>query len=971
MTLKEILSRRDWESIGVTQLNRLPMHVPMAGFSEQVLDGNWGFEHFDCPEEVPESWLLSHSAADTIPVPSNWQLEFEDEKDVPIYTNVAYPIPVAPPFVPKENPVGAYTRLFDLSSDLNKNEAFHLTFDAVGSAFYAWLNGQFVGYSEDSRLPAEFDVTPFVKTGENSLKVLVFRWSKGTYLEDQDMWRLSGIFRSVRFQTLPAAHLLDYHVSEELTADFSGAEVSVSCSKTAGTLTIELWDATTLIGVGAKIFVSQPKLWSDEIPNLYTLKLTLRDDLNTICQIETFKIGLRKVEISDGQLKVNGKAVLIRGVNKHEFTPDHGYVVSDAQMLEDIKLMKRYNFNAVRCSHYPNATRWYELCDRYGLYVIDEANIETHGMTPMNRLTDDARWLPQMSERVSRMAQRDFNHPSIIIWSLGNESGYGKNHQALYAWLKAFDSTRPVQYEGGSDDLKTRASTPATDIICPMYARVDAPTINGPWSLLEWLALPNENRPIIQCEYAHSMGNSLGGFGKYWEAYRKYPRLQGGFIWDWVDQGLLKDGHFVYGGDFGDTPNDRQFSLDGLMFPDRTPKPAAYEAKYYQQYFRFERLENQIRLTSDYLFTTAEIVLKINQESRELRLAPGESYEFEIPVFESTKLNLLNLSVLTKTENAWAPAGFELAHEQFVLSEALDEKMMPDDAKNGTDKIQMSEAKGHLTLQSADRCYTFDTSTGNLAQIEIVGEPQLLEPMLENFTRASLDNDIGISEVAHPDPNAWHERWKSAGFDALTEKLISFETVSCSKQVQITVVKAYQANGTRAFLSKIDYVVSNNGTLSVTADVTRNITLPAPARIGVSLHVSTVQKTFTYFGKGPLENYPDRKGAATLGKWSLPLSAGYTPYIFPSENGLRTETRLLTYGALRIVGENFAFSLGRYSQKQLHDARHRHELIEEAGTFLNLDGFRMGVGGDDSWSPSVSPEFLLSNAHYHYTFTIC
>ncbi|RZI49140.1 beta-galactosidase [Lactococcus kimchii] len=985
--LTDVLARKDWENPSISNWNRLPMHTPMDFLADKSLDGTWDFDHFDRVADVPEDWLDGTEAETTIKVPSNWQLEYKCENDVPIYTNVAYPIPVNPPFTPEENPVGGYTRNFGISEDWLSTGKIHLTFEGVGSAFHAWLNGQYVGYSEDCRLPAEFDVTELAKVGQNQLKVLVLRWSKATYFEDQDMWRMSGIFRSVKVQLLPENHLTDFAVETQLDADFDFANVVIKASaidEEAAELKIKLYDDDELVGhaegFDAEIALVNPKLWSDEIPYLYRLELSLCAKTGQLLQKENRKIGVRKVEVDNGLLKVNGKAVLIRGVNKHEFTAEHGYVVSEEMMLKDIKLMKQHNFNAVRCSHYPNDMRWYELCDEYGLYLIDEANIETHGMMPMNKLTDDPTWLPLMSERVTRMVLRDRNHPSIIIWSLGNESGYGANHQALYDWCKHFDKTRPTQYEGGED--WNRAMTDATDIICPMYSRVDTPTVNAPYSLVEWMGLAGENRPLILCEYAHDMGNSLGGFGKYWQTFRSIDRLQGGFIWDWADQGLLKDGHFTYGGDFGDTPNDRQFSLNGLVFPDRTAKPALREAKYWQQYFQFEIHKNPVgklldfTVTSEYLFRQADNEILTYQltdgfeiffeNEVKLDLAAGNSLTIELPKVDvpTEKNVLLNIQVKSLRETPALPAGFEVAHEQFVLQEAI--KFTDESISDAENSIIADE--NLLTVLSAGNSFIFDQKTGDLEQwLDENGQEKLLTPLSEQFTRAALDNDIGVSEVEHIDPNAWFERWKAAGFYDLKTDLQSLTTEQTENKVIVRVLTNYLAKDKLAFRTLRRYNISD-GKLLLEVDVTRNTSLPEPARIGLTTQLTDASANVTYFGLGPDENYPDRQGASTLGNWQLKLDDMSTSYIFPSENGLRMKTQSLTYGSLQVaaVSADFAFNISPHSQKQLAETSHWHLLKKETGVWLNLDGFHMGVGGDDSWSPSVAKEFLLNDRNYHY-----
>ncbi|MDR2977282.1 MAG: DUF4981 domain-containing protein, partial [Streptococcaceae bacterium] len=854
----DILARKDWENPVVTNWNRLPMHTGMNYQETLCLDGTWNFDHFSKVSEIPENWLEMKHSETTISVPGNWQIEYSSASDVPIYSNVAYPIPVNPPFVPEDNPVAGYGRSFELSEGWLERGKIHLTFEGVSSAFHVWLNGEYIGYSEDSRLDAEFDLTPFAKSGKNDLKVLVLRWSKGTYFEDQDMWRMSGIFRSVKLQHLSEQYLTDYSIVSELDADFDHAEIKISATvndETEVYLKAELFDnSADMNKVGestdfkSSISLENPTLWSDELPYLYTLKLTLSDKQKNILQIEHQKIGIRKVETSGGLLKVNGEALLIRGVNRHEFSAVHGYAVSEEEMLQDIKLLKQNNFNAVRCSHYPNSTRWYELCDEYGLYVIDEANIETHGMTPMNRLTNDPTYLPLMSERVTRMLLRDRNHPSVIIWSLGNESGYGCNHQAMYDWCKHFDATRPVQYEGGED--WNRAMTPATDIICPMYSRIDTQTGNSPYSLIEWMGLAEETRPLIQVEYAHDMGNSLGGFTRYWKLFRDVERLQGGFIWDWVDQGLAWEDDFAYGGDFGDKPNDRQFCLDGLLFPDRSPKPALAEAKYCQQYFQFELIKEtqgrarSVKVSSEYLFrqTCNEILTLqltdgiqiLSEKKLDLQLLPGKSLIVDLPEVMDSDSLYLNLFVTLAKEEKWAGPGFETAHEQFVLKEALSLLTVAKEMSEGSVTAEVSERQ--IVVSFKGQKIIIDKASGNLVQwLTENGKTTLLSALSEQFTRAALDNDIGVSEVEHIDPNAWFERWKAAGFYNLKTEVSDLTIKQFEDEVLITILTNYTTfEDIVAFTSRRVYKILAVGKVQISVDVQRNLELPEPARIGMS-----------------------------------------------------------------------------------------------------------------------------------------
>lgn len=1016
-SLSAVLARRDWENPGVTQLNRLEAHPPFCSWrsaddartnqhSSQLrsLNGKWQFAWFAAPEAVPESWLTSDlPQADIINVPSNWQM---DGYDAPIYTNVTYPIPVNPPYVPAQNPTGCYSLTFNIEDAWLEEGQTRIIFDGVNSAFHLWCNGRWVGYGQDSRLPSEFDLSDYLLRGENRLAVMVLRWSDGSYLEDQDMWRMSGIFRDVSLLHKPTTQIRDLRINTRFNDDFSRAtleaEVRVGGNESEDLrVTLQLWEGETLshettspLGseiidergayhdrVTLRLSVEKPALWSAETPNLYRAVVQLHTAGGVLIEAEACDVGFRQVCIENGLLLLNGKPLLIRGTNRHEHHPVNGQVMDEATMVQDILLMKQNNFNAVRCSHYPNHPLWYTLCDRYGLYVVDEANIETHGMVPMNRLTDDPAWLPAMSQRVTRMVQRDRNHPSIIIWSLGNESGHGVNHDALYRWIKSEDPSRPVQYEGGG------ANTAATDIICPMYARVDQdqpfPAVPK-WSIKKWLSMPGEQRPLILCEYAHAMGNSFGGFAKYWQAFRQYPRLQGGFVWDWVDQSLIKyddngKAWSAYGGDFGDTPNDRQFCMNGLVFADRTPHPALYEAKHEQQFFQFTLLpgaERQIEVTSEYLFrrsdnevlhwsiaqdgnplAAGEIVLDIAPQGRQVITLPN------VPMPDTAGQLWLTVRVEQPQATAWSEAGHISAWQQWKLEEKL--SLVRLSPVSSAPQLDVSES--NFTVAANNTRWQFDRQSGLLTQYWISDEAQLVSPLTDQFTRAPLDNDIGVSESTRIDPNAWVERWKAAGHYQAEATLLYCAADTLSSAVLITTEHAWQYQGETLFVSRKSYRIDGNGEMQITADVDVASSTPHPARIGLSCQLAQVAERVNWLGLGPHENYPDRLGAACFDRWDLSLDEMYTPYVFPSENGLRCGTRELYYGAHQWRGD-FLFNISRFSQQQLMETSHRHLLQPEAGTWLNIDGFHMGVGGDDSWSPSVSPEFQLSAGRYHFQF---
>ncbi|WP_145573509.1 beta-galactosidase [Yersinia alsatica] len=1027
-TLSQILSRRDWENPQVTQYHRLEAHPPFHSWRDidaaksdtdspqrRLLNGQWAFSYFTQPELVPDDWV-EHDLpeATSLPVPANWQLH---GFDTPIYTNVQYPIPVDPPRVPQENPTGCYSSYFTLEPHWLSSGQTRIIFDGVNSAFYLWCNGQWVGYSQDSRLPAEFDLTPYLQTGDNRIAVLVLRWSDGSYLEDQDMWRMSGIFRDVSLLHKPDIHLRDIHIATHLSPEFSSANLEVIAAINIPLLDINNLQITEAYQVRVQLFladtlvadlqqplgtqaidergnytdrthlnlrVTSPLLWSAEQPTLYRAVVSLLNSEQKLIEAEAYDVGFRQVAVHQGQLKVNGKAVLIRGVNRHEHHPQTGQAIDEESMLQDIILMKQHNFNAVRCSHYPNHPLWYRLCDRYGLYVVDEANIETHGMQPMGRLADDPQWFSAFSERVTRMVQRDRNHACIIIWSLGNESGHGATHDALYRWIKSNDPTRPVQYEGGG------ANTAATDIVCPMYARVDEdqpfPAVPK-WSIKKWIGLPDESRPLILCEYAHAMGNSFGGFARYWQAFREHPRLQGGFVWDWVDQSLIRNDennqpYWAYGGDFGDTPNDRQFCMNGLVFPDRTPHPSLYEAQCAQQFFQFSLLSTTplvISITSEYLFRNSDneqLYWRIESEGKlvlegnfELNLSPESTQHYtlaeQLPTIDKSGNLWLNVEVRQTKATSWSSNNHRCAWHQWRLPQALSFTRHSQAKVATPSHLQLQQDAHHIMVVHQQQRWQFSRQTGLLEQWWVGEKAMLLAPLRDQFVRAPLDNDIGISEATRIDPNAWVERWKKAGMYQLEQHCLSLQADKLSHSIQISAEYGYKFADEQLLHSHWLYHFDQHGRMTIDVRVQIATLLPSPARIGMCCQLSDVAENVDWLGLGPHENYPDRQLSAQFGHWQQSLSQMHTPYIFPSENGLRCNTRNLNYGNWQLTGQ-FHFGISRYSTQQLMTTNHQHLLKPEPGTWLNIDGFHMGVGGDDSWSPSVHTDHLLTNEVYQY-----
>jgi beta-galactosidase len=1028
-------TQRAWQTPTITSQHRSVAHTPLWSWrSEQdarldlpstsvmSLDGVWQFKLFDAVEKVEAAWPSQLEGMQNIDVPGNWQLQGHD---YPIYTNVKYPFPCTPPIVPDENPTGCYRRHFTLPESWASDEQISVQFDGVDSAFHLWCNERWVGYSQDSRLMAEFDLSDFIVSGENSLSVLVTRLCDGSYMEDQDMWNLSGIYRSVRLLTKPVSRITDVRViaslddryeagelqldintenaqqcsvavclygsQEASSQDNSSQENSDQClvkqSYPMGTHRIDekgSYDDRCYISIP----IQNPKQWSAELPNLYRVTVTLLDKDDLPLETEAYDVGFRNIEVINGQLCINGQPLLIRGVNKHEHDPRTGHAESLERVEQDLKLMKQHNFNAVRCSHYPHQPGLYRLCDRLGLYVVDEANIETHGVTPMGRLADDPLWANAFLERMIRMVSRDFNHASIIIWSLGNESGYGAAHDAMYQWTKRVDPSRPIQYEGGG------SNTNATDIICPMYARTHADMPQGPGldakpSLNKWVGQHDENRPIILCEYAHAMGNSLGSFSDYWDIFREHPRLQGGFIWDWVDQGLDKvsdegEHYWAYGGDFGDQINDRQFCINGLIFPDRTIHPTLLEAKRCQQPFQAKLHKRQgltVTLTSEHLFQNTtdtrlcwQVISSngIHAEGEiECQLAAGQSKKFTLEN-NLTKLaddHWLNLWLAQDKPTSWSDAGQEIARWQFSLPTMI--AATPLSEISASQMPIIDESGQSLIVKAEQHVWHLDRVTGRVSSWQKANTEMLLTPIADNFFRAPLDNDIGTSQADHADPFAWISRWQQAGLFDLEHQCLAVKVDQALASIEVD--HGYYHAGELKIRTRWLHRFDHSGQMSLTIDAYVDGDMPPMPRIGASFKVARdaneIDQNVVWFGRGPHENYPDRLHSADMGTWQQSIESMHTNYIFPSDNGLRCDVRHAELGALQIQGD-FHFSVSPYGQAGLADARHTHELTTDDGIHVCVDGYHMGVGGDDSWTPSVKQPFRLEASHYRWAFKL-
>ncbi|CAN6444056.1 unnamed protein product [Victoria cruziana] len=998
----------------------------------QTLSGYWKFYLATSPTEAPVRFYertFKDVNWEELPVPSNWQMHGFDR---PIYTNTMYPFPLDPPNIPVDNPTGCYRRRFTLPKEWEGRRIF-LHFEGVDSAFRAWVNGVPIGYSEDSRLPAEFEITEFCHgfgyPEENVLAVQVVRWSTGSYLEDQDHWWLSGIHRDVLLFAKPQVFIADYFFQSVLDEKLTYADIQVEVKiekrnledKTFGTFSLEakLYETGTSYeldgcvnlrsseatkmetsspyctitgfqGYKLKGKLEMPKLWSAEKPNLYILVIILKDSSGFIVECESCQVGIRQISQAPKKLLVNGNPVMIRGINRHEHHPRLGKTNVEACMVKDLVLMKQNNINAVRNSHYPQHTRWYELCNLFGMYMIDEANIETHGFDISNCVkhpTLEPMWAYHMLDRVIGMVERDKNHACIILWSLGNESGYGPNHSALAGWIRGRDPSRFLHYEGGG------SRTPSTDVICPMYMRV--------WDIVSIAKDPTELRPLILCEYSHAMGNSNGNLKEYWEAIDAIPGLQGGFIWDWVDQGLLKVGpdgrkHWAYGGDFGDSPNDLNFCLNGLTWPDRTPHPALNEVKYVYQPLKVMLIGDVVKVMNVQFFETTE-----NIEFSWILIGDGiclGSGLFSLPVIQpQSSLDIAwescpwyqlckslsseaFLTITSKLRDAtrWAQAGHVLASTQLCVPVASSPSPSIIDV---TDLSGLhGECIDDFIRISKEHCWeiNINSKTGRIDSWKVQGSPVMVKGILPCFWRAPTDNDKGGGSKSYA------SKWKELSLDDLTfhtESCLLKELSSHTADVEVVLLvfnrnhdnlkienSSEELKDKAIFRVDINYLIYVTGDVVVELDVIPRTDLPPLPRIGVEFHLDKSFNQIKWYGKGPFECYPDRKAAAQVGVYKTTVQDMHVPYIVPGECAGRAEVRWVTFensaGLCLFVScyggsPPMQMNASKYSTVELEKAAHDEELIECDHVEVHLDHKHMGVGGDDSWSPCVHEKYLI------------
>ena len=1026
---------KPWETPEICCLDRLPAHATFHPYPTpelararnpqdspwvMSLDGDWKFKLVDNPETIEcESFMkpsVKTDGWDDITVPGNWTTQCFDK---PWYTNVVMPFPNYPPNVPSDNPTGLYRTTFMLPKEW-QNRRVVIHFGGVESCFFVYLNGNQVGFAKDSRTPSEFDLTPFVKAGVNTLAVKVIRWSDASFIEDQDHWWMAGIHRSVYLYTTESVHIADVfargfasgELRLELRASFNGAQpekgwrfvTSVfgpgGAEVPEGTMEAEIPPS---LGAGSgnrgnrvekSLQFNNVSLWSDETPNLYTLVVSLLNPEGAIVECTSVRFGFRTVEVKDRQLLVNGKPVLIKGVNRHDFHERYGKTVPRETMLQDIKLLKQFNFNAVRTSHYPNDTYWYDLCDEYGIYLIDETNLEAHHY--YGNLCDDPRWTNAFLYRAMNMVQRDKNHPAVIFWSLGNESGYGFNHDAMAGWIRGIDDSRLLHCEGvltkyhqGYNGWPSDACTRGTDVIAPMYPDIE--------NLKKWSKLSTDYRPLICCEYSHAMGNSNGNLKEYWDAFENLPGLQGGFIWDWVDQGLLNlddqnREYWSYGGDYGDQPNDKNFCINGMVWPDRTPHPSMYEFKKLVQPLAVEAknlnkgsfaIRNKRWFTTlndlqcHWTLTTGQRTLQEGdiditdippRESRDIVLS-----DLQIPELLPGEESFVNFTFTRKEANDWAEAGHEVAWEQFAMPFSAP----PDRPSAPFGKLQLKKSASPVEIIGRHFKMTIDRAEARIKTFSWQDKALIIDGPRLNLWRGPTDND-GVKAWSGQD---WKPlgKWMKAGLNKLTLQTAScdVETIDGGAVVADLCNIWIGADAEAPVCHQHRYLILPDGEILVENLITIDPKLPDLPRVGVTMTLAPALENLAWFGRGPHESYCDRKAGARVGVWQGTVTEQYVPYVVPQEHGNKTDVRWMALEAgpadagLLFQAENrlLECSASHFTADDLFKATHINELDPRSEVFVNIDYGQRGLGGA-SCGPDTLPQYRLEPGVYSFSYRI-
>lgn len=992
----------------------------------QSLNGSWKFAFANKPADAIANFEAADfdvSDWDEIDVPSNWEMKGYGR---PIYTNSIYPFKLDPPFIGEgDNPVGHYVRDFELPENWDGRQIV-LHFGGVYSAYYVWVNGELAGYAEDSCLPSEFDITTLLKPGKNKIAVKALRWADGSYLEDQDHWRLSGIYREVFLEARPRQGFDDIairtkrvddtdnwqlQIRPRLRRDQTGGyegdqlrfvlkldqdaiinEVTVDAKKILN----ESWPQREKTPFGiVQTEVSNPKLWNAEHPNLYILTCELLDKQGTVKDATAFRVGFREIDLKGNVFRVNGKQIKLIGVNRHDHDHINGKALDRDDMRRDVELIKQLNFNSVRTSHYPNDPYFYDLCDELGLYVMDEANCESHGVGGL--LTNDPDWASSYLERAVRMVERDKNHPSIVIWSLGNESGMGAGHAAMAGYIKDADSTRPIHYEGASavmDDpryipfnnrerytQKVRYNgNPTDDFYVDMLSRM-YPSAE---QLKDMLAADNGDRPIVMCEYAHAMGNSLGNLDEYWELIRSEDRLIGGYIWDWIDQGLLKkadDGteFFAYGGDYGDKPNSSNFCINGVIASDRTIKPGSLQCKHVFQPVSVKlKNDGTATITNRFDFTNLSAlqgsyqilkdgVVESEADLPSVELDPQATADFEIPAFQKSENAeyLVNVMFAYKDAPPWIGENKIIASDQLVFNSAGQSEAATtiDSGQN----VVVEKTDDSFQIKSDKTSIQIDRKTGLLTSWNVNDTDVITSPIVPNFWRAMTDNDRIGGRIHQRPSKAWSNAIRDAGSP----------DVSLDEESS-TVTSSFDLANAKAKLS-ITYRINGQGDVTLQSQLQREESSPLMPRFGLQFTVPKSLSKTHYYGRGPFENYADRKSGALLGRYESPSDKLVHQYVKPQENGNRCDCRWmemsgdnLTVKATAVSPEVFNFSVWPYSYQNLLSAAHTKDLKTTDYLTVNIDYGQMGVGGDNSWTEKALPlqEYRLNERSIQWTVNL-
>lgn len=1014
LPLLYLAGERTWEMPQLPSLNTLPPRATLIPFpsasSALTLDrdqspwfmnlsGEWQFKIKSEPDQATVAEL---NAGDWSPirVPGNWTMQGFGR---PQYTNVVMPFPQPPPHVPAENPTGIYRREFTIPPTWRGRRVV-LHFGGCEGALYVYVNRQPVGLSKDARTPAEYDVTSRVRVGEtNELVAVVLQWSDASFVEDQDHWWQAGIQREVYLYSTHAPHIQDVFARGDLADDRRDGILRVTCkvgfpgeTYDEGTVELQLFDSKerTLFNPPlSKAFdhavrprseltferlVRDPKLWSAESPSLYTLVVTLKmpqGEESTAC-----RIGFRDIQVRDRQLLINGKRVMIKGVNRHDHDDTTGKAVSRAVMESDMRLMKQFNVNAVRCSHYPNDPYWLDLCDQHGLYVIDEANIEAHAFN--TETCCDLRYTQAYVARVRGMVERDKNHPCVMLWSLGNESCYGPNHDAAGGWTRGADPSRPLHYQGATSRLAGRTWADGhrvTDLVPPMYPAIER--------IIAWSKESRDWRPMIMCEYSHSMGNSNGSLADYWAAFEKYPGLQGGFIWEWIDHGIKKttaDGktYWAYGGDFGDVPNDVNFCIDGIVWPDRAPHPALYEFKHLVQPVRVEWLDarGHLRivnkrdftflddLTGEWELTVGGVRVQAGKLPR-LKVAPGESVNVPLDLERGqTGERLLNVRFYQRRDTWWAKAGHTVAWQQLALPSRVRRP-----ARRGGARVVAEENDHAIILRAGDVRAVFAKPAGVLEEFGS-GTNLLVRGPLLNVWRAATDNDG--QKLRPGERSGTLPRWLRLGLDCVQHSPRRIRLIQRNGAPVVEIV--HRASGRERWTDLAHthrYTLLGNGELRVEHLVRLGKEMRDIPRVGVSLVLVPELEQLEWFGRGPWDNYADRKASAMVGCYTSTVTAQYVPYIMPQEHGHKTDVRWLALAndqgrGLRVEGQpTLEFSVSHFSDADLFAARHTIDLAPRAEVMLNLDCAQRGLG-TATCGPDTLEQYRLLEPVYRFAFTL-